>query len=50
MKIINKLCSLIYNLSKCQSMGFGMGFVYNLATTLKSLTTLRTLMTKKQQL
>ena len=47
MKIINKLCSLIYNLSFCQFVGFGMGFVYNLATTLKSLTTLRTLMTKK---
>ena len=31
----------------CQSKGFGMGFVYNLVTTLKSLTTLRTLMTKK---
>ena len=26
-------------------MGVGMGFVYNLVTTLKSLTTLRTLMT-----
>ena len=37
-----------YYLSKgvlpfCQSKGFGMGFVYNLVTTLKSLTTLRTL-------
>ena len=27
----------------CQSKGFGMSFVYNLVTTLKSLTTLRTL-------